>query len=213
MDRIGPPRAATAGNRHVGGLTEVYKMKRMLLPAAVMAAAILMMPGCDKPNNKARVTVVYDQLLNFGTYKLSPSSSSTTGPGSGIYVMYKIKSITNTGSEAKIYEFRKDRIVAVTPDNTSNEEPGADNILLGAHLAHQVTVPAGQTVNNPGCIIKTVLTANPQDYANTSGLVDILHQINQSQPVTMKRAPSDLDTGIVINAALPSLLQSKCASG
>lgn len=59
--------------------------------------------------------------------------------------------------------------MAITPDNTSNEEPGADNILLGSHLAHQVTVPAGQTVSNPGCIIKTVLTANPKDYANTSG--------------------------------------------
>jgi len=169
--------------------------------------SIIAVTGCQN-NKKAQVNVVYDQVANFSEYKLSPDAFSSTST-SGIYVQYNIKQISNVGSEAQTYVFQKDKIVAITPDSTSNEEPGADNILLGPKLAHNITVLAGQTLTNVGCIIKEVMTPNPQDYVNTSGFVDLLHQTNSAQPVTMKRASNDNAVALV-TTPVPSTLQNLC---
>ena len=159
-------------------------------------------------NKKAQVNIVYDQVANFTEYKLSPDAFSTTST-SGIFVQYNIKQISNTGSEAQTFNFQKGKVVAITSDSTSNEEPSGDNILLGAKLANNITVLAGQTLTNVGCIIKNVLTPNPQNYANTSGSVDLLHQVNSAQPVSMKRAQNDNSVALVVTA-LPNTLQNLC---
>ena len=44
-----------------------------------------------------------------------------------MFIQYKIKQISNTGQEAKTYVFDKHKIVAITSDKTSNEEPSGDN--------------------------------------------------------------------------------------
>lgn len=186
------------------------KYHRMYLPVVIIGFAVLL-AGCpDSPNNNARVQIVYEQLANFQQYSLSADASGTTSID-GIFVLYRIKRITNAGSEANTFVFDKHKIAAVAPDKTSNEEPSGDNVLLGAKLVTNLTVQPGQTVNNPGCIIKSVLTSNPQSLANTSALVDIVYNISQSQPVSMNRAAGDNTTALVTNA-LPSTLQNLCGS-
>ena len=178
-----------------------------LYPMIGCLLCLSLLTACN-PNNKARVNIVYDQVANFTEYKLSSDAFSTTSTN-GMFVQYSIKQISNNGSEAKTFVFDKNRIVAITPDSTSNAEPGADNILLGSKFAHNVTVAAGQTLNNVGCIIKNVLTSNPQSLVSTTGFVDIIHQLENDQPVSMKRAANDSSVALV-TTALPSVLQNLC---
>lgn len=184
-------------------------MKHRYIATLACAAALAVLTSCQKPNNNARVKIEFEQIANFAVYYLSSDSSSSHGAGDGMFVMYSIKKITNTGSEAKTFVFNKHKVVAVTPDETSNEEPNSDNILLGSELANNITVAPGATVTNLGCIIKHVLTPNPQSLANTSGLVELIHQIDQSQPVTMTRIAGNTSVALVSNA-LPSSLQGLC---
>jgi len=186
-------------------------MKHRCVYVIALVVSVAALAGCDGPNNNARVQIEYEQLANFAVYYLSPDASSSTGAGDGMFILYKIKKIANTGSEAKTYVFDKHKVLAVTPDKTSNEEPSGDNILLGAKLVTNLTVQPGETKTNPGCIIKHVLTSNPQSLANTSALVDLIHQIDQSQPVSMNRVPGDDTTALVTNA-LPSALQNLCGN-
>jgi hypothetical protein len=185
----------------------VIMMNNRLVFVLLLSIGFATSSGCTI-NDKARVNIVYDQVANFSEYRLSSDASSSTST-SGIYVQYRIEQISNTGQEAKTFVFNKHAVVAVAPDQTSNEEPYNDTILLGAKLPNNVTVQPGQTISNVGCIIKEVLTANPQPLANTGGLVDLIHQIDSSQPVSMKRAQDDSSTALVMNA-LPSPLQNLC---
>ncbi len=186
-------------------------MRHHFVYVIAMLISVAALTGCDKPNNNARVQVEYEQLANFAVYLLSPDASSSTGAGNGMFILYKIKKIANTGSGAKTYVFDKHKVLTVVPDKTSNVEPSGDNILLGAKLVTNLTVQAGETKTNPGCIIKNALTSNPQSLANTSALVDLIHQIDQSQPVSMSRIPGDNTTALVVNA-LPSALQNLCGN-
>ena len=178
-----------------------------LYPTICSLLSLTLLTACN-PNNKARVNIVYDQVANFTEYKNSPDAFSTSSTN-GMFVQYSIKQISNTGSEAKTFVFKKDRIVAITPDSTNNDDAGSDNILLGPELAHNITVNAGQTLNNVGCIIKNVLTSNPQSLVSTTGFVDIVHQVDKDQPVSMKRSANDTSVALV-TTALPSVLQNLC---
>lgn len=186
-------------------------MKNHLINILLFTVVFALLAGCDKPSEKARVNIVYEQLANFSEYKLSPDASSSTGAGNGMFVQYKINQISNTGSQAVVFVFDKHKIVAVAPDKTSNEEPSGDNILLGSKLANNVTVQPGEVKSNVGCIIKHVFTNNPQALANTSALVDLIHQLNSAQPVSMKREQGDTTTALVIDA-LPTALQNLCGN-
>jgi hypothetical protein len=173
----------------------------------VAAAAAAVGAGCA-PNNAARVTIVYDQVANFGVYKLSPDASSSTGAGlDRLWAQYRIVSIANTGPEAVTFAFDRNRILTVTSDGNLNEGPSGENILLGSELATGINVSPGQTVPNVGCIIKTFQTNNPA--GSMLSLVDLLHQQDSDQPVTMQRAASDNSTAAV-GDALPSVLQNLC---
>jgi hypothetical protein len=172
-----------------------------------LATAVMALAACETSEN-ARVTVVYDQVANFGAYKLSPDASSSTGAGlNRLWVQYRIVSIANTGSEATSFSFDRNKILTVTSDGTINDGPSGENILLGAELATGINVAPGQTASNVGCIIKTFATNDPA--GSMMSLVDLLHQVNSDQPVTMKRAASDSSTAAV-GDALPSVLQNLC---
>jgi hypothetical protein len=93
--------------------------------------------------------------------------------------------------------------------DSRNTEPSGDNILLAGKLANNVSVMPGETKSGVGCIIKHVLTNDPQ--ALVLSLVDLIHQFDNSQPVSMKRAQSDTSTAAV-GTALPSTLQSLCTN-
>src|SRR5262245_49078425 len=139
-------------------------MKYRYLYVFALMVGVAALVAC--PNDNARVHVEYKQLANFAVYYLSPDSNSSYGAGDGMFILYKITKITNTGSEAKTYVFDKHKVLAAAPDKLSNEEPAGDNILLGSKLVTNLTIQPGQTVNNPGCIIKHVLTSNPISLAN-----------------------------------------------
>lgn len=184
-------------------------MKIFLICVLVLIPGLAVLTGCD-PNNNARVYIEYDQVVNFPTYTLG--GNSTTGPGlDGMFIQYKITKITNTGSEAKTFVFDKHNVLTVTSYKNTNEEPSGDNILLGNSLANNISVQPGQTLNNVGCIIKIARASNPQELFNTSALVDLMHKIKQSQPVTMKRRANDSNTAMV-NTATSSVLQNFCGN-
>jgi hypothetical protein len=188
-------------------------MSASRLSTILVGAAVLVMPACGSVNNNARVHIEYRQLANFDTYFLGPNSSlSHSIAGDGMFILYRITKITNTGSEAAAFTFDRDGVALVTSDQTTNDEPDSDNILLGSQLITTLPVAAGQTLTQPGglgCIIKTALTSNPQSLANTSGLLDPIYQIDTDQPVSMDRQAGNNSVALVIDA-LPSALQSLC---
>lgn len=170
----------------------------------IFSVAFLLM-SCD-PNEKARVLIEYEQIANIDTYTLSGGSTTSID---GIYILYKIRKITNTGTEAKSFTFNPNLVVTIAPDKTSNTSPTTDHILLGDQLAENIVVQPGQTLQNPGCIIKSVFTDNPQAIYNTTGLVNLTGKINSSQPISMSRVAGNT-TVALMNAAPPSQLQHSC---
>jgi hypothetical protein len=177
----------------------------------LLAVVAFAMVACDRPNNAARVTVNYKQVANFSEYRLAPDASGSHGAGNGMFVMYKVTQIINTGSEAAAFTFVPTKVVTVTPDETSNETVNVGNILLtNLNLASEA-VAAGQTKTINKCFIKQVLTDDPQALASTSGHVPVIYQINQSQPVTMHDLAPNGNISLVLNA-LPNTLHQLCAA-
>jgi hypothetical protein len=173
-------------------------------------AAVLAATAC-KPNEAARVTVNYKQVANFADYRLAPDASGSHGAGDGMFVMYKVTTISNTGSQAKAFTFDPHKVVTVTPDKTSNETIlDGPTLLLGLNLATEA-VAAGQTKTVNKCFIKQVLTPNPQSLANTSAHVGVLYQVDQNQPVSMHDLAPNGGIALVGNA-LPNPLQQLCMS-
>lgn len=183
------------------------------LRVMMLVVGVAMTAGCKKPNENARVHVNYRQVANFHEFKTSPDAFSSTSAGNGMFIMYRINQIANSSSEATVFTFDKHKIVMVTQDQTSNVEPGADNILLGNQLISTLPVQAGQVLTQPGglgCVIKNALTANPQSLANAGALLDPLYQLNAEQPVSMHREAGNNSVAVVITA-LPSGLQNLCS--
>jgi hypothetical protein len=196
-------------NKEVEVNMKYHFVGRYVIVLIIVTVAVVALAGCD---DDARVQVEYEQLANFYTYKLSSGSSSTTGAGDGMFILYKINRIANTGTGAKPYVFDNYKVIAITADQLSSGVPSGDNILLGSKLVTNLTVQPGQTKVNPGCIIKHALTSNPQALANTSALVNVTHQQSASQPVSMFRVPGDTTTAVIIGPALPATVQNLCGN-
>jgi hypothetical protein len=163
--------------------------------------------GCKSVNEKARVHIEYEQVANFYNYILDPldPSPQSQSAGEGMFVLFKITKIENEGSQAEDFTFDLQKLLTVTPDKTSNDQPfGDDTILLGSKLIGSKTVVAHDTQTNLGYFIKTAHTNDP--VAMQAALVDLLHVKSDSQPVSMKRAPGDNST-IQVSDATPQALQ------
>lgn len=175
----------------------------MYLATIAIAAGAM---GCDAVE-EARVTIVYDQVANFATYSLTGSGS--TGASPNVFIMYRIRSISNTGSEAAPFTFDRDAAVTITSSHTINGGPldSTQNILLDSQSINTLSVAAGTNVSaSPGlgCIIVYARADDPSEINNTSSLVELFHQIDPEQPVSMTRAADDTSTAIILGAALPS---------
>lgn len=183
-------------------------MNRMWMGLVLVMVAAT---GCGPANKQARVTVQYEQVANFQLYRLDPDSNSTTSPGpDGLFVMYRIKRIANTGTAAAPFTFRSSDVVIATGTHTTNEQPSGENILLGGQLASPVEVAPGQTLapaKGIGCIIKVARHTNPATLVGK--MLDLFHTIDPKQPVSMTRTPGNTSEAAVSNA-LPNALQQLC---
>lgn len=172
---------------------------------------LIAMAACGPANEKARVRITYEQVANFADYRLAPDSNdSHAASPDGIFILYRIKKIDNSGSGAKDFTFKSHDVVIVTDSKTTNEETSADNILLGSQLASPITVPKGQVMSKPkglGCIIKVARSNNPTSLVGK--MIDPMHTIDPDQPVSMTRSPGNTSEAAVTNA-LPGALQSLC---
>jgi len=183
-------------------MTRLYKIVLLMMVVLVLA-------GCKKPNEAARVVVEYKQVANFYDYRLSADASVSHGAENGMFIMYKVKQIKNTGSEAKSFVFDVNKISTVAPDKTSNESLPDGAILLGNQNITTLTVGAGQTKAVNACFIKQALTNNPQSLV--SAQVGLLYSADSSQPVTMTNVAPNSSVASVGNA-LPNPLQDLCSS-
>ncbi len=177
-------------------------MKRSLSYMIALVVCIATGLAC-RPNNDARVQIEYDQVANFTEYKSGFGGS--TGAGDGVFIMYRIEKITNTGSQAKTFTFNRNKLSTVTTDKTSNEQFPHENDLLD-FVVVELTVQPGETKIKPGCFIKHALTPNPK--LHVGALVPLLHQQDQSQPVTLTRSPNDKTTAQIITAVSETLKQT-----
>jgi hypothetical protein len=177
----------------------------------VAAAAVLTVGACGPANQKARVRVTYEQVADFADFRLAPDSNDSHGAGNdGIFVMYRVKKIDNTGSQAQSFTFKSSDLVMITDSKTTNEDTGSDAILLGSQLASPITVPAGQVVQKPkglGCVIKVARATDPKTLVGK--MIDPIHTIDPKQPVSMERVPGNTSEAAVSNA-LPGPLQNLC---
>lgn len=172
----------------------------------VIAAFTFLSTGCNKPNEKARVTVKYKQMANFHTYNTAPNSSS--GCSGGVCVMYKVTQIQNTGSEAATFTFNANSVVTVTSDKSSDESLNVGSIMLSNQNLETITVNAGQTVTVNKCFLKHAFANDP---ASLSGAkIPVIYKINQAQPVSMSNIAEN-DSPAQVGPALPSDLQNICA--
>jgi hypothetical protein len=175
----------------------------------LLMMVVLVLAGCKKPNEAARVVVEYKQIANFYDYRLAPDSNDSHGAANGMFIMYKVKQIKNTGSEAASFVFDVNKISTVAPDKTSNETVTDSNILLGSQNITTLTVGAGQTNAVNKCFIKQALTNNPQSLV--SAQVGLLYAGTSDQPVTMTNVAPNGSVAAVGNA-LPNPLQQLCSS-
>jgi len=184
-------------------------MRRIMIWGA--AAAAVALAACGPANQKARVRVTYEQVADFADYRLAPDSNdSHAASPDGIFIMYRIKKIENTGAEAKSFTFKSSDVVIITDSKTTNETTSADNILLAGQLASPITVPAGQVVQKAkglGCIIKVARANDPKTLVGK--MIDPIHTIDPKQPVSMERVPGNNSEAAVTNA-LPGPLQNLC---
>jgi hypothetical protein len=175
----------------------------------LLMMVVLVLAGCKKPNEAARVVVEYKQIANFYDYRLAPDSNDSHGAANGMFIMYKVKQIKNTGSEAASFVFDVNKISTVAPDKTSNESLPDGAILLGSQNITTITVGAGQTNAVNKCFIKQALTNNPQSLV--SAQVGLLYAGTSDQPVTMTNVAPNGSVAAVGNA-LPNPLQQLCSS-
>ena len=175
----------------------------------LLMVVVLVLAGCKKPNEAARVVVEYKQVANFHDYRLAADSNDSHGAGDGMFIMYKVKQIKNTGSEAASFVFDVNKISTVAPDKTSNETVITANILLAGLNITTLTVGAGQTNAVNKCFIKQALTDNPKSLV--SAQVGLIYAADSNQPVTMTNVAPNGSVAAVGNA-LPNPLQTLCSS-
>ena len=177
-------------------------------------AACALLQGCN-PNKNKRVEITYRQLAYFPEYKTSEDSFGSHGAGKdGMFILYRIDRIANTGSEAAAFGFDKANLSTVQ-DHLVQDMVTDQNILLGPKLMGNVTVAANSVkTDGLGCLI---MRAKMDDVAKSFGgvsgtgkKIDLMHVLAVGdQPVSIGRAAgNDNFTGIA--PAHPQDLQNKC---
>lgn len=183
-----------------------FRLNRNVMVIVIGLAAAV---ACGPVNDKARVVVDYKQVANFHDYRLAADSADSHGAGDGMFILYKVTQIHNTGSAAKAFVFDVNKISTVTPDKTSNETVTDANILLGGQNLTTANVAAGQTQNVSRCFIKQALTSNPASLV--AAQVGVLYSETTDQPISMNNLAPNGAVAAVGNA-LPNTLQSLCSS-
>lgn len=174
------------------------------LSRIALAVAVLLAAGC---NSAARVYVNHKQLVNFYAYSLDPNSVGTND-GNGMFTMYKVTTISNTGSEAVTFNFNVSKVSTVAPDQMSNETPTLNDTLLGSLNLATATIPAGQTATINRCFIKYALTsASPLTLATLR--LPIVYAASTNQPVTTNNIGQNAAVQ-QIGTAFPAVLQQFC---
>ena len=177
-----------------------------ILWVAVLGVALA---ACEAPDDEARVHIVYDQVANFSCDVLAPDSSGCPTDGTGMLVLFKIVSVTNLGRTATTFTFDRDRVVAVAPDQTSNDGVGSateTRLLPEVPKAHGTTLAPRETRTDAGCFIKLVRTDDLD--ALNSGRINIVYPVRAPQPVSMSRSPGDAsvaDVSTPFSMLLPEL--------
>jgi len=172
--------------------------------------AILATGACSSPKADRDVSIRYDQVANFLSYRVNPDDPPVKTPGA-IFVMYRITEIENTGIAAMPTTFGKHKILAGAPGKISNEEPAADQQLLGDKLLDNLQVEPGKVAKMPGCIIKTV-QVNSNTNVMTEKLIPLAYETDfqpSIQKVKMRRDPADNVTTLVTQAT-STALRSLC---
>ena len=193
------------------------RLSAVLVRRTVGSVAAALLAACGTTQEKNRVTIQYEQIANFQAFQLSPDAFSTTSAGNGMFVLYRLVEIDNTSSDTLPFVFDRHKVLTVTADQTSNVAPGAENVLLGPKIVTSSTVHPHTGISDfnagLGCFIKNALTSNPQNLASTTGLVDLIHQVNQEQPVTMQRRTTNTQVKLIETFATPDFLQHLCSEG
>lgn len=180
----------------------------MKLSSLGLVIGIATIAACD-PNEDASVHLVYEQVADFGSYTIG--SGPTAASPDGLYVMYRINQIANTGAQAKPFVFSPHDLVLATSSKITNEEPGADNILLGSQFASSVMVAAGQVLQKPkgiGCVIKIARATDPQTLIGQ--MIDPVATFDEDQPLNLDREAGNTSEATVIGDASPTTLQNLC---
>jgi hypothetical protein len=173
-----------------------------------LLAIVLVAAACD-PDKAAQVTVNYKQVANFPNYRVAEGAPDHPA-GEAMYVMYKVTTISNTGSKAKPFTFDPDTLVTVTQDTLSSDRVNIEgNVLLGDFDVSLDGAGAGQVKTVNKCFIMRVATSDPQALASTTAHVGLVYPLGSSQPVSMH---NDAPNGTIafLSAGLPKLLQPLC---
>lgn len=127
-------------------------IKRIVF-AAVMGITTLSVMGCSNT-----VTVHYDQAATCYLFDSNPTGQphTTTSSQNGLFVIYKIKSIDNTSSGAKDFNFNPTKVYNGNQNFANNQS--FDYLL---QLAQPHTVAKGTTATNLGRLVIDT-TADPK---------------------------------------------------
>ena len=175
--------------------------------AIMTMIGLVVVTGCD--SEAARVVVEYKQVANFQEYRFTEDASSNYGAGpDGMFIMYKIKQIKNTGSAATNFVFDVDK-VSTLKDQLANATVANSPILLTNLDVKTITVNAGQTKSVNGCFIKKALTPNPDSLV--SAQVPVIYGADGGQPVSMDNLAPNGSVAVVSNT-LPTALWTLCSS-
>jgi hypothetical protein len=189
---------------------------KAMLWAGMAIFGALIVSGCV-PNEKARVLVSYAQLANVASAYLTDGSSGSATID-GAFILYRINSIQNTREKAASFTLDKKNLRVVTSAGSSGDhEVNLENGMAPVAL-NNITVGPGKTLakgGNEGGLGCVVMMAHGNDDHEIGKLrsmgyqVDLLHVINNDQPVTMVRQQGDL-TIVHAEGAHPKNLKNLC---
>ncbi len=180
-------------------------MERSETPTAYFGwGLMLVLSACATPGPNTKVFVHYQQMANFCDFATAGGASG--GCSEGLYIVYRIDRIQNTKSEAVDFLFDRDKVITITKDGFGQETL---TVISPQGYVDTVTVPAGQTKEPIGCIIKKALRSSPDSWPNAS-LVDLAYAPLKTQLVEMVRDPDDTTTAVIIGTASLNVLQQQC---
>ncbi|WP_437307229.1 hypothetical protein [Sorangium sp. So ce388] len=177
-------------------------MKSMI--SRLLAATIaLTAAGCEPD---ATVTVHYRQVANFWNYFTSTDDPNGHQADEGMFIMYKLLKIENTGAEAAPFVFDVEKVVTLK-DEVENDTARDSSTLLNRNNVTTVAIEAGGTESPFRCFIKRAASPNPRELIWAT--VPIQHEFTNDQFVEMKAESSNI---VYVKDALPDTLLSLCES-